>query len=655
MSVTETATDNGKPGQKTSGLNLSAEDIEELRQLDAAVNRIRKQIPETPYIVTVPCAEPRYHHPSRERAESWCKDTPFTPDEERLQYMSFMYREPGTDCFVLRTEMDEERDRRRFYGINSGTNTPMQSTGPKKKISFGAYKNRKANASPAKLAGNDDGAENKDQAQVNGHKAESQQLADVPKLEIPRGQKRPLNEAADNKPPHTKSDEESPPPAKKPRLSPSPPAQNTSDPSAPSHSTPHGLPPMLSPTGIPNTHGLPPLLSPTLPANIEAELERIDQARKAGRTVTPVSDKKALPSARPASASAKNSGSKSSGNDAPQKGVARVVKKEDPLSPSIRKSEAQKPAPTPSVKSASQPAEAKPKRLTTNGDAPRPSKLSPSPAPPPQKEGVVDKLIVKLKYGRKNRMLVKQILKLPQGKIRVQNAKELTEADKREAKPRTKEAASASSPEGGAKSSKDALKKVAEKPAGATARPATGEKRPRPPDEAATDAPAAKRQKPPSALDLDKKPSTPAQPAIPSPALSNWSSAQKAQHLAPLQQHSSSQHLTPKKDHRIALIHSASNESLDATTTPKQAAGNTPSASQSTSNNPGPTSAPSGKAAEIQLLLSRSRSLNELGRRIKHATTAILSKTSPASPRTAATATMDAERNSPPSPPSSAS
>lgn len=422
---------------------------------------------------------------------------------------------------------------------------------------------------------------------------------------------------------------------------------------------------MLSPTGIPNTHGLPPLLSPTLPANIEAELERIDQAKKAGRTVTPVSDKKVPSSTRPALGSAQNlsSGSKSSGTDAPQKGVARVVKKDDPLSPSIRKSEAQKQLSTPNIKPVSQPAEAKPKRLTTNGDAARPSKLSPSPAPPPQKETVADKLIVKLKYGRKNRMLVKQILKLPQGKIRAQNAKEHAEADKREAKTRTKEAASASSSPAvspkavvrpkktdtpaqkeEAKSSKDALKRTAEKPASATARLATGEKRPRPHDEAATDAPAAKRHKPPSALDLDKKPSTPAQPAILSPALSNRSSAQKAQHLASLQQHSSLQHLTPKKDHRISLIHSASNESLDATITPKQVAGNTPSASQPTSSNPGPTSAPNGRAAEIQALLSRSRSLNELGRRIKHATTAILSKTSPASPRTAATATMDAER-----------
>ncbi|KAJ9637659.1 hypothetical protein H2201_006832 [Coniosporium apollinis] len=65
MSVTETATDGGKTETKMPTMNLSAEDTEELRLLDAAVNRIRKQIPKTPYIMSVPYAEPRYHHPDR--------------------------------------------------------------------------------------------------------------------------------------------------------------------------------------------------------------------------------------------------------------------------------------------------------------------------------------------------------------------------------------------------------------------------------------------------------------------------------------------------------------------------------------------------------------------------------------------------------------
>jgi hypothetical protein len=127
---------------------MSERDAQELRKLDAAVDRIFKAVPDHPYILSVPCGEPRFHYPSRQEAHSWQRNTPFSLDEERLQYMTYTYREPGEGCFVIRSQVDEDRDRQRAEyaqkapSFLSGTNTPSQGT--KKKISLSAYKSKKA-------------------------------------------------------------------------------------------------------------------------------------------------------------------------------------------------------------------------------------------------------------------------------------------------------------------------------------------------------------------------------------------------------------------------------------------------------------------------------------------------------------------------------
>lgn len=155
MSISDTPTPPIPQAAKTtaSSTSLAAKDEEELHKLDQVFKRIRTNIPDAPYIITVPCAEPRYHHWSREQAESWCRNTPFDPSEERLQYMSFLYRDHADSCFVCRTEVDEERDRRaamKTKSVPSGTSTP-RSDAPKKKISLAAYsKNKQANGLPPK-------------------------------------------------------------------------------------------------------------------------------------------------------------------------------------------------------------------------------------------------------------------------------------------------------------------------------------------------------------------------------------------------------------------------------------------------------------------------------------------------------------------------
>lgn len=154
MSISDTTPPTTQAAKTTvSSTSLAAEDEEELRKLDQVFKRIRTNIPDAPYIITVPCAEPRYHHWSREQAESWCRNTPFDPSEERLQYMSFLYRDHADSCFVCRTEVDEERDRRaamKTKSAPSGTSTPRSDV-PKKKISLAAYsKSKQANGLPPK-------------------------------------------------------------------------------------------------------------------------------------------------------------------------------------------------------------------------------------------------------------------------------------------------------------------------------------------------------------------------------------------------------------------------------------------------------------------------------------------------------------------------
>ena len=147
MSISNTTTKSAR-SETATGPKLLDEDAEELRKLDAAVDRIRKVIPETPYILTVPCAEPRYHYPSSQEARSWQKNTLFELHEEHLQYMSFVYREHGDSCFLVRTQVDEERDRRlreqKMNGLTNGKVAALQSSTPKKKISLHDYKSKQS-------------------------------------------------------------------------------------------------------------------------------------------------------------------------------------------------------------------------------------------------------------------------------------------------------------------------------------------------------------------------------------------------------------------------------------------------------------------------------------------------------------------------------
>lgn len=140
--------------------NVSTSDKDELQKIDAAYSRIATVIPDYPYVLSAPVdVEPRYHHQSSQDATSWAHNTPFAPHEERLQFMTFVYREPGESCLVVKSHVDEERERLgaqkkqdKLLGnlhliVSPGRpSTPLQAAGAaKKKISFGAYKDKLAN------------------------------------------------------------------------------------------------------------------------------------------------------------------------------------------------------------------------------------------------------------------------------------------------------------------------------------------------------------------------------------------------------------------------------------------------------------------------------------------------------------------------------
>lgn len=136
-----------EPQVKGTKRKRSAEDEELLRDIDASVKRVRKCVPEEPYVLSISAAEPRYHYPSAQEAYSWRIGTPFEQHEEHLQYQTFLFRE-DPECFTQRSRVDMRRDEaaRTHNRSVSGAGTPLTSTTAKKKISLSDYKNKKAGA-----------------------------------------------------------------------------------------------------------------------------------------------------------------------------------------------------------------------------------------------------------------------------------------------------------------------------------------------------------------------------------------------------------------------------------------------------------------------------------------------------------------------------
>ncbi|KAF2182716.1 hypothetical protein K469DRAFT_690466 [Zopfia rhizophila CBS 207.26] len=563
MSIPEPAPDPAKPGSKAH--SRSAKEQEELHKLDAICDRIKRAVPEAPYILSVPSLHP-YQHWSRQEAQSWMMGHLFERHEEHLQYRTFQYREPYMDCFVL--QPGEEDIPQTEKPKPQTLNTPSQ--GPKKKISLSAYKSKQANGviTPGSKKPSPNLAPRKpDQAQVNGVKESAKAASPPPKSKEPQSQKRASAsvQATGNQPAASQEWEERP--AKKPRKEVSPDPKPSLEESPPSNSTPHGLPPLLSPVGasIPQPYDLPPILSPTLPSNIQAELDRLETQRKRAESnaSTLSSDRKSqllpVPDAR---SQKRDEGAKTNSR-------IRSVSVNDKSPGSVLSS-----------------------RIQSSG----PSLCRGEPS-----------LIVRLKYTKKIGSTIQQLLRLPP------TWKAPTAIEKKERQGTTKERSVKTQTkafDGAASKSKENAKAISRRTDTSTPTANANsnmagrgqEKRPLGEDDASLIIPS-KRPK-----TQQDGPSTPSQQTVSSPALSNKSSAQKSQ----------SQYITPRKDLKaINMIRTNSAEGYDST---PGRSGATPSGSKHVDGKVAPTSTPVNgkKHADIQTCQQTSMKLNTLGRSLKH-------------------------------------
>ena len=261
---------------------------EERRLIDLALQPLFKATPDLPYFLHIPCPDlPFDRQRLRIEQEQWCQQYNFKPEELHRQYTTFIYHDRANSCFHLRTDVDEERDRRarerQTSARSSAPPTPPHPPVARKKISLAAYKSKRSSPKPPPEPAKSDSSKS------------SPETNSIPKMNgasngKPNGSARaeraaPKSEKA--KPEKRKNDsssEEIFTPTKKVKTETDEGSDNV-DHALKARPNRHGLPPMLSP--IPsNPHGLPAMLSPTLPSDIEEALAEWEKRRPRGDSGT---------------------------------------------------------------------------------------------------------------------------------------------------------------------------------------------------------------------------------------------------------------------------------------------------------------------------------------------------------------------------------
>ena len=560
--------------------HLAVADQDDLDALDTIFKRIKAVIPRTPYILSTPSVNPyRYH--SQQQANAWMIGRLFRHDEEHLQYRTNWYREPCQDCFELQAGEEEEPEPERPRS-QASNHQPA-----KKKPNLSAFKVKPATGTATagvKISSPSPAPARNLPPQANGIAKSGTLPTSAVKSEAksPRPCVRcsSSNCIANNphSPSHTIRDERRTEKIAEPRPRPSSTQKSESagskfiEKSDPSNSTPHGLPPLLSPVHEPlgNPYGLPSLLSPTLPANVQAELDRLEVQRKRAESdasTSSASDLKSQTLAVPPRISQKSNGTPNS--------------------------------------------EGRVRSGSVNGKSPNPEPVSHAKQKDPS-------MVVKLKFSKTKAPVVGQILRLPSKRANIEKKErsEATKAAPPDPQPKVTDLPVIKKkpvPKVAVRRGENATPVPAStasasaKPPSASAKPA--EKRTRPEEDGTLAVPPAKR---PRASSMQDRPITPVQSVL-SPALSTKGSAQKNQ----------AQYATPKKDIKsVNMLRSQSSESND--TTPGRS-GATPAGGKLESR-AGPTSAPlnNKKQADIALLGHTSAKLNQMGRALKHEATKIL-------------------------------
>lgn len=532
---------------------LSEEDKEEYDKLAEMKHKFQRLIPEGPYITTLKPLDNPYHRESEQAVNSWLADlgTLWQPHEERKQYMSWIWKDRNTTLLEQRTAVDERREAEAKKAALQGKignkmeapNTPAPTAfqAPVKKMKFGDYKNSKANGTlgtPRSITSSPD------MPPVSFQQAHKHPTNGIPSKPVEGGQKRPREDPLDRAseaflkgvaeyhahqralkagaPPAKKLKPTTPLPTEKPKA-PSPPCAEepkaSSDIAPVSNSTPHGLPPLLSPTSIAPPWGLPRLLSPTLPPVVQAEMKRIEARERAASNASSSSDAKSQKLSVPVQ---DGKLATHSPKGIAQKSMSNGIEK----SPHLKLEHASTPSRNASRDSPKVAADEKPK------------------------------FIVKLKYPKRSARPIQQILRLPAKRSLAERQERVT-SSKEKSRPSqgedTKQLAPVKPTKIKPSTSTSAITSASTNTTITTplTKPA---KRPHPVEDSASV--PAKRVKVPTALNTDKRPSTPSDQAIPSPALTNPLSSQKTH----------SQFATPRKDLRaLNMVRNASSPGNDST------------------------------------------------------------------------------------------
>ncbi|OOF96211.1 hypothetical protein ASPCADRAFT_207582 [Aspergillus carbonarius ITEM 5010] len=260
----------------------------EQNSIDQRFKRLREEVlPFYPFLLTVPTDVP-FRLGSR-FVNNWAvsNDGPFTPEEQQLQYMTFLTHHEGDSLLVAVGDwsdatgnvMSDQRS-----GAQSAASTPSHNS-VKKKISLNDYRNRRKSGTSASPIGHEaanhvasvfhspDVNQRVAKASFAGndlrrpaekpHSVQSRAVVNTEGIE----RKRPFEI---NQEP-SRSQQKGAMPFKKPRTSP--------DPAKVDRLKGNGLPALLSPTLPPTSSSprLPRLLSPTLPPDIEKELARVGE------------------------------------------------------------------------------------------------------------------------------------------------------------------------------------------------------------------------------------------------------------------------------------------------------------------------------------------------------------------------------------------
>ncbi|KAJ6096764.1 hypothetical protein N7486_007510 [Penicillium sp. IBT 16267x] len=311
----------------------------DLQSLDQRLKRLSDDVlPPQPYLLTLPTKVPFRLGPRSVNNWAVGHDRPFSPEEQELQYMTFLTHSDTDSLLKAVGDWSDEKGRMMADRFTAPTTaeTP-KDTIAKKKISLNDYKNQKnSGLSPAIH-------DQKDREERHPTTREESQQTPKPGLvkksdkaepppHPPRSQSHASLDKGLKKRPSTSDLEavsssvtrgQDMHSSKKRRLSPE--KEVRRDPTPTKSNSPR-LPALLSPTLPPTGPKLPRLLSPTLPPDIEKEL-----ARLGGRSPTRHSPKRDIITSKPKrdeAAQTRTPNSTNSAGSSLQNGRAGVLSKE---------------------------------------------------------------------------------------------------------------------------------------------------------------------------------------------------------------------------------------------------------------------------------------------------------------------------------------